>query len=150
MSAPAQKNETDRIERNRRNKAARYLGRFLDQMRNTSVVRPELDKAALTTALATVRAATPEQWRKLADDLTRENTERGFPKKENPPSPDTFAVIVAQLEALIANVEKAQAAARAHEERQAKEDEELFAELLRQRRDPDMHEAREAATERKR
>lgn len=129
MSLPyqhAKPNWTEaRIRRAREAKARRYLRRFFDQMRAAGVKDPEHDKDALAKALELVRAASTEQWKKLAEDMTAENWKAGVYKKEDPPSVATFECIVRQIEQAVKNID--------YLEQQAKEDAELMQELLRQR-----------------
>jgi hypothetical protein len=124
MSKPSWETE-QRIRRNRLAKANRFIGRFFHQMRAAGVATPEIDKAALEQAIAIARAASQEQWAKLAVDMTAENRDRGIAKVEEAPSGETVALIVSELEARVRNIDYAA--------RQNKEDQELFMELLRQR-----------------
>jgi hypothetical protein len=99
-----------RMQRNRANKARRFVSHFFDKMREAGVKNPEADKDALEKALAIVRNATVEQWEQLASAITEENRERARKnghrswKKEEPPSGATFTLIVEQLETAIKNV----------------------------------------------
>lgn len=119
MNAPL-----DRIQRNRERKARRFVDYFLSQIRGAGVLNPEADKAALEKALAQVRDASREMWAKVADEM----------KENGAPSGETFLLIVAEFDRLIANAD-AQAEYR---KRQATEDAQIFQELLEQRHDPEI------------
>ena len=122
MNAPL-----DRIRRARERKARRFTDYFLGQIRGAGVLNPEADKAALEKALAQVRDASREMWAKVADEM----------KENGAPSGETFLLIVAEFERLIANAD-AQAE---YLKGQAADDAQIFQELLEQRHDPEIHEA---------
>lgn len=124
MSKPSWETE-QRIQRNRLAKANRFIERFFHQMRAAGVATPETDKAALEQAIAIARAASQEQWAKLAVDMTAENRARGIPKVEEAPSGATVTLIVSEMEARVRNLDYAA--------RKNGEDLELFMELLKQR-----------------
>jgi hypothetical protein len=88
-------------------------------MRAAGIEHPEQDKDALGKALELVRAASAEQWKKLAEDMTAENWKAGVYKKEDPPSAATFECIVRQLEQAVKNID--------YLEQRKKEDAELDA-----------------------
>jgi hypothetical protein len=117
-----------RIQRNRERRARRFVDYFLGQMRGSGVLNAEADKAALQAALGQVRAASKEQWAQVAEKMN---------ERSGVPSGETFLLIVAEFERLVANAD-AQAD---YQKRQAAEDSEIFKELLQQRSDPEVLDA---------
>lgn len=101
-----------RIARARERKALRYIDHFFGKMREAGVQKPEKDKAALEKALAIVRDASQEQWKKLAKDMGEKDAPSGM----------TVSIVVRRLEVLIADFD-----------RQAKDDAEVIDLLFGQR-----------------
>jgi hypothetical protein len=82
--------------RNRALKVQRFVSRF-DQLIREGGGNPE-GKAESEQVIATLKATTPEQWAKLARDMTEENQRRGHWKQEDPPSEDTLDLIIAEYQ----------------------------------------------------